>query len=216
VFSLAASAPTGPLRFSRPGRLLIQLLNHDWLLRVLALRNDSAVDLAQIREVYEVAEDLLRNDPHYWLQRGSLETEEGRIDLAKNFLDQALGLAPEDLFIRTEWAYMTLKRAAHSAGDPEALDQARVAFEELLDIISRQGGANSKPFHVYGSQGLSWAKRAPIDTSARIQLLDELRATVDRGLHHHPGNNELLVLARDLQTEQLMIAVPQQDSSAIP
>ena len=87
AFSLAAGAPPGPLRQNRPGRLLIRIFNHDWLLQVLTSGSDDEADIAQIREVYETVESLLTNDYHYWLQRGSLETERGRIDLAKNFLD---------------------------------------------------------------------------------------------------------------------------------
>jgi hypothetical protein len=208
AFSLAASAPPGPLRHNRPGRLLIRLLNHDWLLQVLASGADEDVDLAQIREVYETVEPLLANDYHYWLQRGSLETEKGRIDLAKNFLDQALALGPEDPFVRTEWAYMTLKRASRNAQDPGAFEQAQVAFEELQDVIQRQRGADPHPFHVYGSQGLAWAKRAPIGTTERIQLLSELRAIVNDGVKKHAGRADLITLARDLEREYLMIAVP--------
>ena len=82
--------PTLP-RSARPWRLLRQVINHDFLIRVIGA--DAG------RNLYGELEGLLRWDYHFWLQRGSLEVEVGDLDLAENFLNQARALAPTDFYV---------------------------------------------------------------------------------------------------------------------
>jgi hypothetical protein len=139
VFSMATAADTSDLRQTRQGRSLIRLLNHDRLMQWLS-NADATVDLASVRQVYEQVEALLGADHHYWLQRGSLETERGGMDLAKNFLDQARSLAPDDPYVQSEWAYMSLKRAYTNATDPEAVTHANAALDTRCRPSSRPSG----------------------------------------------------------------------------
>lgn len=206
VFSLASVVAPGRLRQSRQGRVLIRLLNHAGLMRLLS-NADSTIDLASVRQVYEEVETLLSQDHHYWLQRGSLETEQGSLDLAKNFLDQARSLAPEDPYVQSEWAYMSLKGAYMDASGPGAAEQANAALAELRDVVSRRGREDSYPYHILGSQGLAWAKRAPLATDERVRLMLELRDVVSEGSTLHPSNRELQTLRADLDREYMMLAV---------
>ena len=85
-------------RNSKHFRLLIATLNHEFLVRSLGV--DGA------RKLYTTVEDALRWDYHYWLQRGSMEVQFGFINEAENFLGQAKALLPDDVFVKTEWAYL--------------------------------------------------------------------------------------------------------------
>ena len=69
------------------------------------------------------------------------------------------------------------------------------------------------PFHIYGSQGLAWAKRAPLGTPERIQLFNQIRAVVNEGLKKHPSSPDLITLSQDLTREYLMIAVPEEEEN---
>ena len=91
ITGLASNARMGELRTSRSGRLLIRMLNHDYLIRLVYQGKDYMEDVAAVRAIYDAVEPLLRSDYHYWLQRGSFETKEdpGELELARNFLDQA-------------------------------------------------------------------------------------------------------------------------------
>ena len=162
MFSLASNAQPGALRSSRQGRLLIRLISHELLIRMLRAPRSETVDHSAVRQAYEELEGVLGTDYHYWLQRGSFETEEGDLDLAKNFIEQSRAINPDDRIVDTAWAYMTLKRASRRAMDVDAAGQADEAFEVLTAVIEARGRRDPYPFHVYGSQGLAWLKRSPL------------------------------------------------------
>ncbi len=206
TFALAVSARPGDLRSTRDGQALIRLINHDRVIDFFRSADEKAPDTAAIRSMYQELESLLSQDHHFWLQRGSFETEAGDIELAKNFIEQARGLAPEDPYVRTEWAYMTLKRASRRTSDPNAIEEVRDAFTELEDVIGIRGRYDSYQFHVYGSQGLAWAKRSGMTNRDKQSLLLDLRRMVDKGLELHSGNGALEQLAKDLEREYLLIA----------
>jgi hypothetical protein len=209
IFSVAATVRPTDLHSSSRGRLLIRLINHERLLGLLRNPTSGDADLVAIRHIYDGVEDMLGNGHHYWLQRGSLETEEGNLDRAKNFLDQARGMEPEDPFVRTQWAYMSLKRASRRASDADAVDEATTAFSELEDVIQSRGKRDPHPFHVYGSQGLAWLKRAPLARRNKVEGMERLREVVSTGLELHPARQDLKRLSRDLQQEYLMLATEQ-------
>jgi hypothetical protein len=208
TYALAASARPGDLRATPSGRLLRRLLNHEYLIRMLYRRIDEEADKAAVREVYDRVEQILDADHHYWLQRGSFETEEGDPDSAKVFLEHARAIAPNDWLVRAEWSYMTLKRASRRAGDPQAPEDVQLAFAELDEIIAARGRRDGTPFHIYGSQGLAWARRGPMSLEERKRLLERLRSVVANGLELHPQNEELKSLQKALNKEYMMMAVP--------
>ena len=56
-------------------------------------------------------ETILSWDPHFWLQRGSLEVDFGDLNLAEHFLSMSRSFNPDDVFLQTEWAYLLFKKA---------------------------------------------------------------------------------------------------------
>lgn len=208
VFAMAAAARPGQLRDSPQGRAVIRLINHKLLIEFLQRPDGEAADVVAIRSVYDEIESVLGHDHHFLLQRGSFETEEGNLDLAKNFVEQARALAPADPFVRTQWAYMTLKKASRRPEDPSARDQVDLAFGELDEAIAQRARNDPYPFHIYGSQGLAWANRAPLGDDERKLLLQTLRRVVAEGVDLHPGRRDLRQLAKDLEAEYLGLAVP--------
>ena len=221
VFALAAAARPGKLRDSSQGRALIRLINHKLLIDFLRRPLDpvgTEPDVVAIRGVYEEIEGLLTHDYHYWLQRSSFETEEGSLELAKNFIEQARALAPDDPYVRTQWAYATLKRASRQPDAPGSPEQVELAFGELDEAIEQRGRIDAYAFHVYGSQGLAWSNRAHLTVDERTTLLQTLRRVVDEGLELHPQRRDLRQLARDLEAAYLRLATTESPagSSAQP
>lgn len=208
IFALAAGAQPGQLKASPQGRGVIRLMNHRLLIEFLRTADKKEPDVEGIRRVFEDIESILSQDYHYWLQRGGFETEEGDLNLAKNFIEQARTLAPDDVFVRTQWAYMTLKRASRNPETSGSKESVAEAFLELDEVIARRGRQDSYPFHVYGSQGLAWANRAGLTHEDTKLLLQQLRGVVDEGLELHRTNRELRRLARDLESAYLNLAVP--------
>jgi hypothetical protein len=144
---VSASMP----RSSRPWRLLRSLISHDFLKRT--------VNVPLARNIYGAIEHLLSWDSHYWLQRGSLEVELDEVPTAENFLNQAKSLAEDDPLVETEWAYLLFRKAILSPGSTVAPELAKQATASLEDLIERRGRTDRYPYHVLGSQGLSWSRR---------------------------------------------------------
>src|SRR5690606_23541866 len=115
----------------------------------------------------------------------------------------------DDYRVQTEWAYMRLKRAADDAAGGHAgwKDKATEAITELRDAIERRGRTDSYPFHVLGSQGLGYSRRAPLTPSEREVLLNELRGVVRQGCQLHPGTPDLIQLRDDLENEYLRLSL---------
>ena len=176
-------------------------MNHEFMINITSDRETP-------RKAYALVEDVLGWNYHYYLQRGCYEVEAGDIDLAKNFLDQARAMAPDDYRVRTEWAYMTLKRAASNAASVGAGNRAQEAFEELEDAIESRGRTDPRPYHILGSQGLAWVRRAIIGRDEQARLLSGLLYRVKEGIKHHPRQRDLRQLAEDIEREYLMTTVP--------
>jgi tetratricopeptide (TPR) repeat protein len=202
LFVMATKLTPAVPRHAREPLLAVRLLNHKFMIEEVG-------DLAQIRPIYERLQDLLAGDYHFWLQRGSLEVEVGDLALAENYLSQAKGLEPDDYRVQTEYAYMLLKRASRdtASGEPGWKERSEEAFGELRDAIAHRGRQDSYPFHVLGSQGLGFARRAPFTAAERASLLSDLLAQIKQGLQFHPDNAELRQLRDDLEREYLLQAV---------
>lgn len=190
--------PESP-KYSREMKLLSRLMSHEFLISLTADRETP-------RRAYAAVDELLRWNYHYYLQRGSYEVEAGDLHLAKNFLEQARNLAPDDYMVQTEWSYMSLKRAAAHAGAAWAPTAADEAMLQLEEAISRRGAEDPYPYHILGSQGLSWVRRAPISDGARRRDFGRLLRIVRDGLKNHPRDKGLAQLAEDLEREYLLTA----------
>jgi tetratricopeptide (TPR) repeat protein len=200
VWTMATKAHPDLPRHSREHKLLRTMMNHSFMMNLTDDRDTP-------RKAYDLIEDLQSANYHYYLQRGSYEVEIGDLDLAKNLLEQARNLAPTDYMVQTAWAYMTLKRAAMNAASVGASDQAREAFAELEDAIARRGKGDPYPYHVLGSQGLSWVRRAVLSSDEKGTLLGRLLQIVKEGMRYHPRQRELAQLFEDLEREYLSLAV---------
>jgi hypothetical protein len=186
-------------RTSRTWRKLIRFLNHEFILQ-LASPEDG-------RRVYDRLESLLNWDHHFWLQRGGLEVQEGDLDLATNFLGQAKSLAPDDGFVKTEWAYLCMKKAARYPMNANAREWFKDGYTNLLERIEERGKIDSYPYHILGSQTLSWVHAAPLSLIEKRELLHDTYEMVKNGKAIHHSSKELDELVRALQSEWLMTAV---------
>lgn len=196
--ALSTTAP--PDYHSRERRMLRRLINHDYLQRLIG-------DVGQIREVYSSLQDRLSDEFHYWLQRGSLEVEAGDLGLAENYLEAARSLVGRPNYkIENEYAYLTLKKAALDPGLPSSKARAEEALCALEDSIRDRGTVDSYPYHIFGSQGLRWARRAEISSAERQTLLRRLLEAVKEGRRQHPRSADLRQLEADLSREYLLTA----------
>ena len=197
--ALVAATKVDPTltRSARPWRILRHVINHEFLHRALGLES--------ARNVFGSLEQLLTWDFHYWLQRGSLEVEFGDLRLAEQFLNQARGLAANEVRVENEWAYLLFRKAIES---PHSLDAPLLvgnATEILLDLMGRSGDAY--PYHVLGSQGLSWARRGLSGSVERERYLKTVQTYLQEGCRKYPRMQDLKQLLNDVTREYLGVAV---------
>jgi len=212
VHGLAHIAATQVLpthrRSTRPWRILRHVTNHEFLIRVIGV--DGA------RNLYGELEGLLRWDYHFWLQRGSLEVEVGDLNLAENFLNQARGLAPTDPYVETEYAYLLFRKAIEYPTADTDSELVREASEALMSLIDRVGERDHYPYHVLGSQGISWARRGIMSTLEKERFLRAIISHLEVGCRNHPRAKELKNLLDDVKRQHLEIAIPTQRALISP
>jgi hypothetical protein len=179
---------------------LRQLINHDSVLKWLGLDRG--------RAFYDRFVNVLGDDPHYLLHRGSMEVEEGNLGYAENFLSQAKALAPNDRLIETEFGYLRMKQACQSPDAPDAREKYMEGRAILDGRIVLDGKIDSYPYHIIGSQGISWVHRASLSRIDKHGILEELRAKMDEAERYHPRNEEIKRLKRDVNYEYMRTVVP--------
>lgn len=187
---------------SREHRIFAKLTNHDFLIEQLVNSQD-------IRPVYAQIVDLVDWDFHYWLQRGSFEVERGSITNAENYLAQAKSLAPDDLFVRTEWCYMLLVKATGEArvSIVSHREHADAAIEELFDIISAYGRHSPYPYYVLARQGSEWISQSDLSPSELAKYLERFLYQAREGIKYHPSNRELKTIEREVERAYLLTSV---------
>jgi energy-coupling factor transporter ATP-binding protein EcfA2 len=171
IFTLATKVGPRSHREQREARLLRSVMSHEWLLGKLPV--------LEARRVLADVEQILSWNYHYWLQRGSIEVEQGDLQLADNFLAQAESLAPADTRVRVELAYLALKRAAVSVDPGSRHSEAMAALDDLEEVIDLTGGRDRHPYDVMGRQGLRWVRAAGLPDDERGRVLGRLRAVLD-------------------------------------
>ena len=197
--ALASSVTPNEPRTSRVWRRFIRFTNHEFILSRLALDDG--------RQAYESIEGFMSWDYHFWLQRGSLELQEGDLGLATNYLSQALSLAPEDRFVRTGWSYLLMKKAAQLPEHVDAKAWFSRGSETLLSLIEDSGIRDPHPYHILGSQTIAWVHSARLTPLELRVLLGKAGKVVENGVLKNPRNRELRQLNDDIRREWLMTAV---------
>lgn len=141
------------------------------------------------------------------MQRGSLEVEFGDLGLAENFLNQATSLAPDDPFVDNERAYLLFRKAIDNPHGVDAAAFVEEATRLLESLMLEPGRCGPYPYHVLGSQGLSWARRGVASPMEKERYLRKLIKRVEEGRKFYPREAELEQLLNDLNKEYLGIAV---------
>jgi SIR2-like domain len=185
--------------YPRLSRFMRQLYNHDFLGKSLGVE--------KARNLYGEIELLMHWDYHYWLQRGSLEVEEGDLALAENFINQAYSIAPNDRLVITERAYLLFRKASINPRNIESVNQINLAMTDLENLITSHGDLDHYPFHVLCSQGLSWSRRGILDMRERRDYLRYLISRAEIGIRKHPRVDALVQIRDDLKREEMALAI---------
>jgi hypothetical protein len=184
LLEVAAMAVSIDLRASDPrARRLRTLMNHDWLRESVGLR--PAMDLLARVEVQ------LAWNYHYWLQRGSLALEGGRLADAERFLMTAYARESSDGLVLTELGYLRLKQAVgeiSGAASREKLDEGWGLLDRAIAI---RRSADPHQFEIFCRLGLDWLLRSDIAADERRSRLERMRGVIVEGREWHPSSEPI-------------------------
>jgi tetratricopeptide (TPR) repeat protein len=184
---------------AQPRRLLTRMVNHKFLHQLLGPEH--------ARRLYEDLEDSLKNEAHYWLQRGVMDLETGNLRLAKNWLDQAKGINPSDDYVETAFAHWQFRTAIETPQDPKSPAMVIDAVESLDHQIKINGNRQVHAYHVLGSQTIAWIRRSFLDFEEKRDLLLHAIDQVRDGVLRHPKHETMNRLFKDLENEKLNLVM---------
>ena len=193
VAAIKSTSPGSEQR--RMKRLLKQLLNHEFLYKIGHLEG--------ARNLYISIEDLLKNEHHFWLQRGCLELENGTLSIAENYLRQSSGLNPSDPLVKLSLAHLDFKQAISNPNNERSYALAESAFNDIIGLIDDRGKLDQYPYHVLGVQGFSWAKKGIKSVNKRKKYLENLCTVLEKGAENHPRSKELREIKDEVKEEIL-------------
>jgi hypothetical protein len=198
--AVAVASKAGPtIRRTAPEyRRVKTIMNHDWLRRVSGV--------AATMRIYAELEPFMHWDHHFWLQRGSLELQEGDLWLAENFLNQAYALGSDDALVQTEYGFLKTKIAVVTANGVEARELFETGLSFLDGAIRLRGGSDPHQYHIYGKQVLAWILRGDVTKDERRELLKNAAELVSQGRRLHPRDDWLRELFVELENELLASA----------
>lgn len=186
-------------RNARPARLLRIICSHTFLNRTVG------VDIA--RSILSEFEYGLAWNAHYWLHRGALELSADSLDLAENFLNQAIVLNPDDLFIESEFAYLNLRKANRSPADIGSQELVDDACSSIEAIVQRSPELSAHAYHILGNQGLEWASAGIVNVVEKKEFLLYIEKKVKDGLLLNPGESYLEDISSRIHKAMLSLAV---------
>lgn len=179
------------------------LINHSLLYR----RFRSEIELA--RDVYDSISDYFRNDYHFWLQYGSLETEGKGGDLlkAENYIAQAESLNPKSTFVRTAKCNLLYKQSQTAIDNNTALNYRLDADELAHQLILEIGKDEDLIFHIYCSGRYKYISKWIKEKDEKKKELDDLKSSIRTGMIFHPYSKKLQLLDGAIQRAYLQLGI---------
>ncbi|MER8016113.1 hypothetical protein [Streptomyces griseoluteus] len=179
-------------------RIMVRLLNHSLMVSL-------SLSPVRVREIYETVHELLRDNFHYWLQRGEFELERGDLGIAENHLETAQGCegGGTDHFVLTAWSAIRLRRSTVHPVDAQLRERALQAIEVLEEVTRRHGGASPHSFSVIARRGTEWLEACEASLSAD-QIDDVLRrfiGVVEAGRRFCKDNHEFMRIADEFEPQ---------------
>lgn len=159
-------------------RTMVALLSHSLMVGM-------GLPVEDVRRLYSDVQGLLRNDFHYWLQRGAFETERGDEELARTYLKSARSCpgGMNDYKVITESGLLALRRARTAPLDAEAQKQAGNAINEMLGVTRQHGASSPHTFKILAEDGWTFVESCTTLSEAdRRELMTKLDTMVATGL----------------------------------
>ncbi|BDM67204.1 hypothetical protein HEK616_06910 [Streptomyces nigrescens] len=181
-------------------RAMIRLLSHN-VMRDFGLPPEAA------RRTYQAAHELLQDDRHYWLQRAEFEIDQGRFDLARNYLAAGKGCrhGQDDRLLRTADARVRLRDSVAHPNDVRRLQDAVAAAQELHEVVRGPDGRKAPhAFVALARDGSSWLLQCgqALGHQQYVDLLEQITDDVSYGKVCCAGRNEVQAAAAGFERQR--------------
>ena len=98
---------------------------------------------------------------------------------------------------------MLMRKGWEDPNNVGARDLLVEGIDGLKEVIRSRGNETHYPFHILGSQALTWVKRATMTSEEKRTFLGEILAIVQDGADRHRRIAELQGLVESIQQEIL-------------
>jgi hypothetical protein len=212
VLNMLSINVSDPNKNSRSVKLYRDLINHKTIYERFSNDIDSA------RKIYESITSTLKNDPHFWLQYGSLEIEGlgGDLQFAENYLSQAEGLDPSNPYITNAKGHLLLKKAINSDTLEKALSTRKEGSDILEANIKYSNYQDAYSVHIYCKQRYDFMRRWYYDRDDVMrEELEALISICKQGRGANPRHGRLKFLGSQLEQAYLELTLPREERSVI-
>lgn len=188
---------------TRKFNLFKALINHQTLYR--RFKND----INQAREVYDSIAGYFNDDPHFWLQYGSLEVEGkgGDLKLAENYINQAESLYPTSHFIQNAKCNLYYRLANSADTYTEALQYKETADELGHSLLLTIGKEEPYIYHIYCGGRYKFITKWVTDKVEKKQALIGLKKSIKTAITFHPRNSKLEVASNAINRAYLNLGI---------
>lgn len=164
-------------------------------------------DIDEARSIYDALTAKLSNDPHYWLQYGSLELEFGELDFANRYINTAESIAPDHFLIRNAKGHLLLALGV-AAGSLREAEAYRSQGEDILnEAIEERGEDSDYPWHILIAHLLDWINTWVADRVQKRKELNALRHRATEACEARPGSSALEQIRDKVERAYLLTAV---------
>ncbi len=194
-------------RESKAEKLYRKLINHS----IIYGRFEN--NLEEARKIYRSIQRKYNNNPHFWLQYGSLEMTYGSLNLAEAYLNSAESLDAHNNIIQNAIGHLKLKQSIDCSTKREALvlrDEGSTILRERFDWVfysSSNQYDDPFPLHMYCSERLRWINKWKESDEEEKTELEHLRSIIDQGRKHFPINRQIRILKEEIERGYLSLAV---------
>lgn len=189
-----ASRDSGPEdRDSPDRRVLIRLLSHSLAIRL-------GLPKKLVRQTYDSVHSLLKDDFHFWLQRGSYEIEARDLELAANYLHSARGCrgGHDDFKVLTAFGTVVFRQAQNQPSDARLAENALSIHQTLMNIVVKMRSQSPHTFVTLIRDGYGWVKATKVISSEQRQdIRQSLSRVADLAEEYCSDNPECMAIVRE-------------------
>lgn len=188
---------------SRKFSLYKEIINHYKVYKRFKLNIDHA------RELYESLVTYFNYDFQFWLQYGSLEMEGkgGSLELAENYLSQALSLKPSNCYIKNALANLYYRKSIETKNLGESISFREEANRIINEVFSLKNFDDAYTYHIYCKGNYNYIINC-IDKLDLIKIeLESLRKTIKLGTISYPANKKLKQISEVIEKAYLLTSI---------